>query len=91
MESHYGEYDWGSEIIYGGPNLERRHLHVARWLAEDCGADIHRADSGGNSPLFAACHHGHLAVAQWLVDWWRGVERLTDSIHTMIVRDCPLL
>ena len=43
------------------------HLHVAEYLVNDCGADVHLRAYDGMTCLHAAAHMGHQAVVVWLV------------------------
>lgn len=43
------------------------HLHVAEYLVNHCGADVHLRAHDGMTCLHAAAHMGHQAVVVWLV------------------------
>lgn len=43
------------------------HLQVAKYLLDQCGADVHLVANDGMSCLHAAAYMGHKAVLEWLV------------------------
>lgn len=45
------------------------HLHVAKYLWDQCGADVHLVANDGMTCLHAAVYMGHQAVLEWLVGW----------------------
>lgn len=51
------------------------HLHVVRYLLEECGADIHFENDW---PLQLACQNGHLPVVKYLIE--RGAIPTGQSI-----------
>lgn len=45
------------------------HVDVAKYLLDQCGANVHLVANDGMTCLHAAAYMGHQAVLEWLVGW----------------------
>lgn len=55
------------------------HLQVAKYLLDQCGADVHLVANDGMTCLHAAAYMGQKAVLEWLVGWRSPISELFSS------------
>lgn len=73
----------GYSLFYGA--CMGGHLSVAKWLANNCEADINARSTKGGSPIGEACYCGHLSIVKWLIEDKKVITKIPDHPHLLTI------